>query len=342
MKRCPDGLRTSKNDRTTIYNYHYVGDQLTEMTWGSNKMAFIYDAIGPSALIYNGTTYYYLRNAQGDVTGIATASGAQVVAYTYDAWGKLLSTSGSMATTLGTLNPLRYRGYVYDTETGLYYLQSRYYNPSWGRFINADTPNVLSASPDSATWDKNLFAYCDNNPVSRKDDGGEYWHVVIGAALGLASQAVGDLLYAQEVGVSFWEIVANNPGDYMQAAFSGAISAAIGNPLAAGAINTFAGSAVNQLTNCVVKNEAWSWTEYGNTVTQTAITEATSFAGNTIMGTRNIPNTISDIKVEARSAGVRGTRQLNNYLTYKKVDSHGASTVWGSVTSFFSRLFTKR
>ena len=126
----------------------------------------------------------------------------------------------------------------------------------------------------------------------------------------------------------------------MQAAFNGAISAAIGNPLAAGAINTFAGSAVNQLTNCVVKNEAWSWTEYGNTVTQTAITEATSFAGSTIMGTPNIPSTISDIKVEARTAGVRGTRQLNNYLTYKKVDAHGANTVWGSVTAFFSRLFT--
>ena len=70
------------------------------------------------------------------------------------------------------------------------------------------------------------------------------------------------------------------------------------------------------------------------------ITEATSFAGNTIMGTQNIPNTISDIKVEARTAGGRGTRQLNNYLTYKKVDSHGANTVWGSVTAFFSRLFT--
>ena len=61
-----------------------------------------------------------------------------MVEYTYDAWGNLLSTTGSLAETLGKLNPLRYRGYVYDHETGLYYLQSRYYDPEIGRFINAD------------------------------------------------------------------------------------------------------------------------------------------------------------------------------------------------------------
>ncbi|MBE6990664.1 MAG: RHS repeat-associated core domain-containing protein, partial [Ruminococcaceae bacterium] len=68
------------------------------------------------------------------------------VSYTYDAWGNLLSVTGDMADGLGALNPLRYRGYVYDTETGLYYLGSRYYNPAWGRFINADTPAVLTSS----------------------------------------------------------------------------------------------------------------------------------------------------------------------------------------------------
>ena len=121
-----DGMRISKNVNGTVYNYHYLGDQLVEMTWGSNKMSFVYDVLGPAAVIYNGTTYYYTRNAQGDVTGIVNASGTQVVAYNYDAWGNLLSTTGTMAETLGATNPLRYRGYVYDTETGLYYLQSRY------------------------------------------------------------------------------------------------------------------------------------------------------------------------------------------------------------------------
>ena len=90
------------------------------------------------------------------------------MSYTYDPWGAPMSVSGSMSATLGAVNPLRYRGYVYDTETGLYYLNSRYYNPTWGRFVNADGAAVVAASPDKANWDKNLFAYCDNDPVNRK------------------------------------------------------------------------------------------------------------------------------------------------------------------------------
>ena len=90
-------------------------------------MHFVYDVLGPAAMIYNGTPYYYLRNAQGDIVGIVDTSGNTVVSYTYDAWGKLLTTTGTMASTLGAYNPLRYRGYVYDAETGLYYLTSRYY-----------------------------------------------------------------------------------------------------------------------------------------------------------------------------------------------------------------------
>ena len=180
-----DGLRISKNVNGTIYNYHYLGDQLVEMTWGSNKMSFVYDVIGPAAVIYNGTTYYYTRNAQGDVTGIVNASGTQVVAYNYDAWGNLLSTTGSMAATLGAVNPLRYRGYVYDTETGLYYLQSRYYNPSWGRFINAD--GYITAG--ESLLSNNQFAYCGNNPINRKDDNGRWFTVVIGAVVGACVNA---------------------------------------------------------------------------------------------------------------------------------------------------------
>ena len=68
-------------------------------------------------------------------------------------------------------NPLRYRGYYYDTESGLYYLQSRYYDPATCRFVNADNVAVIAVSPEKANWDKNLFAYCDNDPVNRKDDG---------------------------------------------------------------------------------------------------------------------------------------------------------------------------
>ena len=78
---------------------------------------------------YDGAEYFYLKNAQGDVTGLVNSSGTQVVAYTYDAWGNPLTTTGAMAATLGKLNPFRYRGYVYDAETGIYYVASHYYDP---------------------------------------------------------------------------------------------------------------------------------------------------------------------------------------------------------------------
>ena len=160
-----DGKRISKIVDGTAYNYHYLGDQLVELTWGENKMHFTYDSTGPLSVNYNGTEYFYVKNAQGDVTGMVNASGTRVVTYTYDAWGNPLATTGSLATTLGAQNPLRYRGYVYDTETGLYYLQSRYYNPGWGRFINVDSQ--LNCSMDIGGC--NAFAYCLNNPVNMAD-----------------------------------------------------------------------------------------------------------------------------------------------------------------------------
>ena len=163
-----DGKRISKTVNGTTHNYAYLGDALTDLSWGSNRMHFTYDSLGPASVTYNGTTYLYVKNAQGDVVQIVDGNGNTVVTYIYDAWGNMLYHYGSHVDDIGKYNPFRYRGYVYDSETGLYYLSSRYYNPVWGRFINADTAAVVAASPDKANWDKNLFAYCDNNPVNRK------------------------------------------------------------------------------------------------------------------------------------------------------------------------------
>ena len=167
-----NGMRTGRTNGTTTYSYVYNGSQLTQMTAGTNTLRFAYDASGvPMAVNFNGTNYYYLVNLQGDVMGIVDSTGNIVVNYTYDAWGKPLSTTGMMASTLGSLNPLRYRGYVYDQETGLYYLQSRYYNPEIGRFINADG----FTSTGQGLLGNNMFAYCGNNPISRYDPTGSFW-----------------------------------------------------------------------------------------------------------------------------------------------------------------------
>ena len=134
-------------------------------------MDFLYDEAGDLlGFKYDGSSYYYIRNLQSDITGILNGAGEQIVSYAYDAWGKLLSVTGSSADTIGEKNPFRYRGYYYDTETGLYYLNSRYYDPEIGRFINPDAIAVLSG--DITTY--NVFAYCNNNPVNKADSSGNF------------------------------------------------------------------------------------------------------------------------------------------------------------------------
>ena len=157
-----DGLRVRKTVNGLVTNYTLHGKNIVHLTQGSNNLHFFYDAQNrPAVVNFNGTKYGYIVNLQGDVLGLIDSTGAEVVKYTYDAWGKVLSTTGSLASTLGTIQPFRYRGYVYDVETGLYYLRSRYYNPIWNRFINAD-----SLITDD------LFMYCHNNPIIRYDKNG--------------------------------------------------------------------------------------------------------------------------------------------------------------------------
>jgi len=121
-----------------------VGYKVTYEDNGTDKIYYTYDVNGSlTGMNLNGTEYFYVRNGQGDIVPIIYSTGTQVVSYTYDIWGILVSTTGTWASTVGVENPYRYRGYRYDTETGLYYLQSRYYNPEWGRFINADSTDVF-------------------------------------------------------------------------------------------------------------------------------------------------------------------------------------------------------
>ena len=103
--------------------------------------------------------------------GIFDSTGAKVVEYTYSAWGELLSMTGTQAATVGNANPIRYRGYYYDQETGYYYLQSRYYDPETQRFLNADG----YVSTGQGILSQNMFAYCENNPVNRIDPNGVFW-----------------------------------------------------------------------------------------------------------------------------------------------------------------------
>ena len=175
-----EGIRTSKSDGTNTTKYLLNGTQILAQTTNGKTLCFFYDQQGNRVGMADGKNnfYYYIYNVQGDVIALADAStGKLVVTYTYDAWGKLMELKDTTANSVGTQNPFRYRGYYYDAETGLYYLQSRYYDPEVGRFINAD------GQLNEGVLGYNMFAYCENNPVMRDDPTGHFWGVLLGVAL---------------------------------------------------------------------------------------------------------------------------------------------------------------
>ena len=158
-----DGLRVQKTVNGVATKYTLHGKNVVHMTHGADELHFFYDAQNrPAVVVYNGTAYAYVKSLQGDIVAILDENGNAVVSYGYDAWGAPLWCTGELAETLGKVQPFRYRGYVFDEETGLYYLRSRYYNPRWGRFVNAD----------GAIIQKNLFAYCSNGPIVGYDPSG--------------------------------------------------------------------------------------------------------------------------------------------------------------------------
>ena len=170
-----DGLRVQKTVNGVATKYTLHGKNVVHMTSGTDELHVFYDAQNrPAVVVYNGVPYAYVKSLQGDIVAILDENGNTVVSYGYDAWGAPLWCTGELAETLGKVQPFRYRGYALDEETELYYNQSRFYNPSIARFITADTTGVLTASLKSLT-EKNLFAYCDNNPVMRKDIDGAFW-----------------------------------------------------------------------------------------------------------------------------------------------------------------------
>ena len=164
-----EGIRTSKTVGSTTTKYLLNGTQILAQATNGTTLSFFYDQQGNRVGMADGSNnfYYYLYNIQGYVVALADASTGKLAAtYTYDAWGKCTVTNAS-GYTIGTQNPFRYRGYYYDTETGLYYLNSRYYDANTGRFVNLDS------RINGGVVGCNLYAYCLNNPVAYCDDGGE-------------------------------------------------------------------------------------------------------------------------------------------------------------------------
>ncbi len=192
-----DGLRSYKKVGETVSEYEYLGDKLVYEKRGSTQFHYRYDASGTLASIKrvkaSGSSYtvYVICNSRGDIDELRNENGSLYARYVYDTWGNtlhILDANGAEITnnsSLAVQNPFRYRGYYFDSESGLYYLQSRYYDPVTGRFISADnqlsTGNIIGL---------NMFAYCGNDPVNRIDSTGEaWWHWALGAAVVVACAA---------------------------------------------------------------------------------------------------------------------------------------------------------
>ena len=267
------GVRSSKTVGSTTYKFTTLSGLVTRQTGGGKTIDFVYDENNqPLAMKYNNTLYYYVLNAQGDVVRIVNSSRNTVASYTYDPWGKIISSSG----TLADINPLRYRGYYYDSETGFYYLQSRYYDPEIGRFINADSYASTDATGLLST---NMFAYCENDPVNKSDPTGEVAPILIamagGAMVGLAEQFMTDVIYAMVTGQPL-DACFSSVGTYVSSAVGGAMSVLPGGGVMRACTEIIMTSYLKETIDMMVSPEKYNEKNPNNEIIKNAFTSGAS------------------------------------------------------------------
>ena len=247
--------RSASGSILRVHKYFYDDDGVVR---------FIMTSAGIFGNNVNVNLYAYVYDGAGNITDLVQlkmqrpqfplVSASLAAHYEYDAYGRIVSeTNYARTENIAKLNPIRYKGYYYETDTEMYRLDSRYYDPLIGRFINADDPSLLTESPNDLT-DKNLYNYCDNNPVNRKDSDGEFWHIAVGAAIGAATSAlieIGRQLYCDGK-VTDWGSVAQN-------AISGAVTGGLAASGAGLAVQVLAnaGSGAISTALSVDKNKSW-------------------------------------------------------------------------------------
>ena len=253
------GLRRSRVSVVTEHHeYVYASGTLLRETItttdeegnvAAETLDFIYDANGhPYALKHTDSTaaiqtYYYITNVQGDVVCLVTDTGTVVAEYEYDSWGRVITKTGSMA----DINPLGYRGYHYDAESGLYYLQSRCYDPVTCRFINADS--YVSTGQDFLGH--NMFAYCGNNPVIGYDPTGEFGLI---AAIITTGAIVGGLMGAFSAATTGGNILESTIEGCLTGALGSVCGLLISNPVTAVVLATVGGAAIDVATQVAVQH----------------------------------------------------------------------------------------
>ena len=230
-----NGIRTSKTVNGVKHTYTLDGTKLLRETWGSNTLIPLYDnEDSVCGIIYNNEPFYLQKNLQGDIVAVIGKDARVVATYSYDAWGVCTVTSDTSAVCIATVNPFRYRGYYYDSEIGMYYLQSRYYDAGVGRFVNADTADSLDAV--SKILESNLYAYCQNDPVNETDCSGcligkIIKSILVGVFKGFIGQLGSDLitfLYKLLLVDSNTKFEMSGEADYLKSILSAIASELIG------------------------------------------------------------------------------------------------------------------
>jgi RHS repeat-associated protein len=277
----------------------------------------------------NGTEYLYTRNLQGDITGLIDSAGAQVVSYSYDAWGNVLSITGSLASTLGQKNPYKYRGYRLDSETGMYYLNSRYYVPEWGRMLNADANTNLISSPQSLA-DKNLYLYCGNNPINSRDDSGRFVQIAIvlgGAVVGGLFQVFENLSTGQPI-----------LKDVAGAMVGGAVGVIVGAIPGAASFASLAAAAAESIVNESIKYLPYSKNIPGSG-TRVTNTNLTGSVDRVIRDTfvNGVIGHFAGKIVGAIKPGIRGA-QSNKVFSARNRNEYGAITTENFITSMLKPM----
>ena len=324
------GVRTSKTVNGTTYNYTTLSGKVMRQQWDGKTLEFVYDdSSQPFAMIYKHGSetelYYYLVNTQGDVSAILDSSGKLAASYDYDAWGNCTVYDSSAKvltdpTSIANLNPLRYRSYYYDAETGFYYLQSRYYDPANCRFINADT---FATTDANGFLSANMFAYCENNPIMRVDPDGSsplslVINTLVGAGVSVASAAInaniagspistGDLIKAAAVGAASGFLSSLNPVAKVAAA-AAAVSGVVtfvGNALSGSSFGEAALSAAVAATSTYVSTKLGA----------SAFGAAT---GKSVDVGKGIIGFYTSASMEGLASGGRATRQISKSTKRKQ------------------------
>lgn len=339
------GKRIRKTVNGVTTDFYLDGSAiLMQMSSDGSRIDFFYDDKGNVfAMKYQNEMYFYRKNLFGDILGILDSHGTELVKYEYNSWGKLLNLTDYSSNGLGRKNPFRFKGYYYDEELGMYYLNSRYYDPEVGRFISPDTTDILEVQDD--LYDKNLYAYCDNNSVMRIDSSGAVWHLAVGAVVGVATQFVADVGIGLATGSSFGEVISSlSLVDYAAAAIGGAIAASgIGFAGAVVANATLGGT--TYLANCSYKGVKANKKDF---IASTVIGGVAGAIGGSGANGKNmrgvysrskqVINATKSVRKQAMyKAKVTGIKQNITKSTGKTV----LAGIVSNVSNFFRRWFTK-